>query len=342
MEEVLMKKTESKRKVHSSALFFALSLIMTMSLSILAFAPSSVKKKVSMTKDLASSFVNNQANEFISDYTGLENIKALPYDFTSPQNKPDNSKYFTDDKKKCYADNTIEVAVWTETGKKYGAKAFFADVKIKHPSQFRRQWSNGDYNSTKNQYPTTMFANSNGVVGMSADFYKHRKYGVIVQYGNLLCDKRTGHALDVLVVDYEGNFHIWDDRKLSEYIKEKGTEDIMLSFTFGPALVIDGKENDISGGRYKRHLLGELDQVVGRAAIGQLGELHYLLCTLSKPGGKCQDIARIMAEKGCVTAYNFDGGQTGTLLFQGEVYNQIAYKGVQRDMSDIIYFASAD
>ena len=337
-----MKTNKNGRSTTSTALFFSLSVMMVLSLSLLAFAPSSAKKEISMTKDLASSFVNNQANEFISDFTGLENIKVLPYDFTAPQNKPDNNNYFTDGQKKCYRDNTIEVTLWTEKGKRYGAKAFFAEVKIKHPSQFRRQWSNGDYNSTKNQYPTTMFANSNGVVGMSADFYKHRKYGIIVQYGNLLCDKRTGHSLDVLVVDYEGNFHIWDDKKLSEHISEHGTDDIMLSFTFGPALVVGGKENDIGAQRYKRHLLGELNQVVGRAAIGQLGELHYLLCTASKPGLKCQDMADIMAEKGCITAYNFDGGQTGTLLFEGKVYNEIAYKGVQRDMSDIIYFASAE
>ena len=332
----------NKRSPLFSAVYVTLTAVMLLSLSLLAFAPSSVKKDVSLTKNLASSLVNNQANEFISEFTGKENIKALPFDFTAPQNDPDKANYFTDGDKKCYRDDTIEVTLWSENAKKYGAKLYFADVKIKHPSQFRRQWSNGDYNSTKNQYPTTMFANSHGVVGMSADFYKHRKYGVIVQYGTLLCDKRTGHPLDVLVVDYEGNFHIWDDRKLSAHIKENGTDDIMLSFTFGPALVIDGQETDISSKRYENHFLGELGQVVGRTAIGQLGELHYLLCTASRPGLRAQDIADVMAAKNCITAYNFDGGQTGTLLFDGKVFNEIAYKGVQRDMSDIIYFASAE
>jgi Exopolysaccharide biosynthesis protein related to N-acetylglucosamine-1-phosphodiester alpha-N-acetylglucosaminidase len=335
-------KNNKRRSPLFSALYFSLSALMILLLSLLAFAPSSSKKEVSLTKDLATSFVNNQANDFISDFSGTENVKALPFDFTAPQNIPDKANYFTDGKKKCYKDSTIEVTMWSEKIVKYGTKLFFADIKIKHPSQFRRQWSHGDYSSTKNQYPTTMFANSHGVVGMSADFYKHRKYGIIVQYGTLLCDKRTGHPLDVLVVDYDGNFHIWDDKKLSAHIKENGTDDIMLSFTFGPALVIDGKETKLSAKRYENHILGELDQVVGRAAIGQLGELHYLLCTASKPGLKGQDIADVMAERHCITAYNFDGGQTGTLLFDGKVFNEIAYKGVQRDMSDIIYFASAE
>lgn len=321
---------------------FFLSLIMILSLCLLAFSPASSVKHINMKVDFASSFVNNQTNEFIAELSGTAGIKALPYDFTAPYKKPKEANYYTEGDKVCYKDNTIEVQCWREKRVLYGASAFFADVKIKHPSQFRKQWSNGDYNSIKRQLPSTMFANSNGVVGMSADFYKFRRYGVIVQYGMVLCDKRCGHPLDVLVVDYEGNFHIWDDKELSSHISKNGADDIMLSFTFGPALVIDGKVTKISGRRYKDHSLGELEQVVGRAAIGQLGELHYLLCTVSKPGMTCQDIADLMGEKGCINAYNFDGGQSGTLMFNGQVYNEIAYRGVERPMSDIIYFASAE
>jgi exopolysaccharide biosynthesis protein len=49
-----------------------------------------------------------------------------------------------------------------------------------------------------------------------------------------------------------------------------------------------------------------------------------------------------MEDKGCQIAYNLDGGQSGTLLFNGKVYNKIAYKGVERAMSDILYFGSAE
>ena len=332
----------NKRKTSVKVLSFFLSVLTVGSLSLLAFSPASSIKQVSMRVDLASSIVNNQSNEFFSEITGIENIKALPYDFTSPQNKPDKAGYYTDGKKSCYSDSSIEVICWSEPRKKRGSTAYFSEVTIKHPSQFRKQWSNGDYNSVKKQLPSTMFANSNGVVGMSSDFYKFRRYGIIVQYGMVLCDKRCRHPLDVLVVDYEGNFQIWDDKQLSKHIADNGAEDIMLSFTFGPALVIDGKANDISASRYSNHELGEITQVVGRAGIGQLGPLHYLLCTVSNPGMTCQDIADLMAEKGCINAYNFDGGQSGTLLFNGKVYNKIAFKGVERPMCDIIYFASAE
>ena len=40
------------------------------------------------------------------------------------------------------------------------------------------------------------------------------------------------------------------------------------------------------------------------------------------------------------TAYCLDGGQTGEMVFQGRPYNHIDF-GVERTVSDNIYFASA-
>ena len=46
-----------------------------------------------------------------------------------------------------------------------------------------------------------------------------------------------------------------------------------------------------------------------------------------------------MQELGCRQAYNLDGGNSATLAFHGQVYNTKVQK--ERDVSDIIYFASA-
>ena len=124
------------------------------------------------------------------------------------------------------------------------------------------------------------------------------------------------------------------------YIKKNGADDIMLSFTFGPALVETGVPYDPAV--EKNYPLGESYMHSGRAAIGQLGKLHYLLCTYGNPGLHREDFPAIMAEKGCITAYNLDGGQSGTLVFQNKVFNKIAYMGEQRPMSDVLYFASAE
>ena len=334
----------NNRRSRKAFLFFFTSFVMLLSLVVIAFSPTTTVKQFDMTKNLSSAYLNNQVNNYIAKATNTEVIRMLPYDFSAPKNPPNKNNYYTEGKKSCYKDSTIEVTCWKETDKINLAEICFAEIKIKHPSQFRRQWANGDYNSSKYQYPTNIFALSNGVIGMSSDFYKFRKYGVIVQYGTVICDKRSPltrqRYLDVLVIDYNGDFKIWKDKELSNYIKENGADDIMLSFTFGPALIVDGVPYDP---KIEEHYpLGEHDMHSGRAAIAQLGPLHYLLCTFGNPGLHRPDFPKILAEKGCITAYNLDGGQSGTLIFNGGVYNKIAYKGAQRPMSDVLYFASAE
>lgn len=334
---------KAKRGKLTAVVSFLLSVAMIGSLSVFATAPSTTLTNVDLPGNTVSSYMNNRAGVILSEVVGIENVRVLPYDFSAPLSAPKSDNYYVLNGKKYYSDSTIEVTCWSETlvSHKYGnVPVYFSDVTIKHASQFRRQWANGDYNAKGYQYPSNMFNSSNGVVGMSADFYKHRKFGIIIQYGTVICDKRGTSILDVLTVDYDGNFKIWQDTELSKRIQSEGADDIMLSFTFGPVLVQNGTAVDES--HWEHQSLGELSTTVGRAAIGQLGELHYLLCTVSNPGMTCAEIAQTMADKGCVTAYNLDGGQSGTMLFEGKVYNQIAYKGVERAMSDILYFASAE
>lgn len=336
---------QKRRNKRTVAIFLVLSILMTSSLSFFAFSPAVEKTAVRIPQYVAAPYVNNKTREIIGTVTGMEIAKVLPFDGTAPQNPPKKENYeLGKDGKDSYRDSTIEVTCWKERFhgfKDHGSVTVsFAEVKIKHASQFRRQWANGDYNSTKYQYPSNMFKRSNGVVGMAADFYKHRKYGIIVQYGTVICNKRGMHPLYVLVIDYDGNFQIWNDSELAEKIEKEGADDIMLSFTFGPALVENGQAVDPKN--WKGHWLGELNDVVGRAAIGQLGDLHYLMCTVGRPGMTCEEVSKVMEQKGCRTAYNLDGGQSGTLLFNRRVYNEITYKGVERAMSDILYFCSAE
>jgi exopolysaccharide biosynthesis protein len=50
--------------------------------------------------------------------------------------------------------------------------------------------------------------------------------------------------------------------------------------------------------------------------------------------------AKRMQEFGCQTAYSLDGGQTAAIVTNGELMNRPDY-GYQRQISDIIYFATA-
>ena len=51
-------------------------------------------------------------------------------------------------------------------------------------------------------------------------------------------------------------------------------------------------------------------------------------------------LADLMLEIGCETAYNLDGGGSSTMVFQGEVVNNPTTNGrtiTEREVSDIVY-----
>ena len=56
------------------------------------------------------------------------------------------------------------------------------------------------------------------------------------------------------------------------------------------------------------------------------------------------DLARVMQEAGCATAYNLDGGGSSTLYFNGRVLNNPTPNGrtiSERAVSDIVYIGRA-
>jgi exopolysaccharide biosynthesis protein len=52
-----------------------------------------------------------------------------------------------------------------------------------------------------------------------------------------------------------------------------------------------------------------------------------------------QELAQFMQELGCREAYNLDGGNSAVLMYNGNMLNN--KKGRERDVTDMIYFATA-
>ena len=82
-----------------------------------------------------------------------------------------------------------------------------------------------------------------------------------------------------------------------------------------------------------------------RMALCQRDKLHYLLInsTAERDTQKRHTVkhfAQIVAEKGCQKAYALDGGQTTVITMDDQYINDVDY-GFQRQISDIIYFATA-
>lgn len=246
-----------------------------------------------------------------------------------------------------YEDETIKAYLWKEridieTEETYN----FADITIAHPSQLRRYYAGGEYQMNTRYYPQVMAQTTNAVVAITGDFYNYRTYGVVVNNGVVYRNEPRTKMPDVLFVDYDGNLNIQEcpnDFDVQGYVDQNN---VNFSVSFGPTLV-NNSEGYILSSRDAQHYEGE-GWIYGwapRAALGQLGELHYLICTVDGKnpgyhGTRSYILARVMNEKGCYIAYNLDGGHTATLVVGGEVFNRVAFGG-QRASSDILYFATA-
>ncbi len=238
-----------------------------------------------------------------------------------------------------YLDETILVITWKEMI--HGCAYTLSEVKIAHPSQFRRFLAEGTYGSDKQYVTTEMAAAVNAVTASSGDFYKFRDRGVKVYNGTVYAADGT---VDTCYIDENGELlftyrnEINDVETAQQYVDENK---VRFSLAFGPVLVDNGEL--VTTNSYP---IGEINKQYSRAGLGQLGELHYLLVTANLvPNSavttpKTAQFAEQMLKFGCEKAYSLDGGQTAVIVTGDKLINRPDW-GAQRQISDIIYFATA-
>lgn len=249
---------------------------------------------------------------------------------------------------KYYCDETLLAICWKE--KIDGRICSFAEVKVGDASQLRRKISEDTYGTSTLAYASELAGQANAVVAMNADFYAARDLGITVYDGTLYRFDETFYhfnrkynSVDTLFIDSNGDFSYFyygqesTREDMERYIRDK---DIRFSIAFGPVLVENHELHEIHS-----YSIGELDREYSRAGIAQCDSRHYLYMAVSHSpqGSPCCTVFQFQSyflSKGVETAYCFDGGQTGELLFNGEIYNFIDYDA-ERLVSDIVYFATA-
>ena len=240
-----------------------------------------------------------------------------------------------------YLDETIMVITWKELIN--GTVYTMSEVKIAHPSQFRRFLADGVYGSDK-QYTTSQMATTvNAVTASSGDFYKFRTYGIKVYEGQVM---QVHSVVDTCFITEDGDFlfsyrgEITDKETAQKFVDENN---VRFSLAFGPVLV----DNCQCVPMPYRYTLGEVEDRYPRAAIAKMGELHYLMVAANQDPDRGLERVPTMAEFGAQLqafgaekAYALDGGQTAVIVTNDTLINRPSY-GRQRQISDIIYFATA-
>ena len=238
-----------------------------------------------------------------------------------------------------YCDETILVIAWKEAIN--NSACSFVEVKIAHGSQLRRALSDNTYGSSVYMYPTQMAQNANAVVAINGDFYGHRSCGITIYQRQLY--RFNPRSLESCFFTASGDMiftHAGELNTEEEVKKFVQDNDITFSVSFGPILVENGEKKTTN-----TYLVGEVDIQYSRAAIGQVDKLHYLLMSINEEGVyknrvTINQAADLIYAKGVPNAYALDGGQTATIVMNGETFNRPDW-GNERIMTDIIYFATA-
>ena len=263
----------------------------------------------------------------------------LPFDFTVPP-APDAALY----KEDSYEDETIRVKMEHQEMDD-GTKIHVAYVQIADPSQLRTGVANPEKTgSTRTKTVRSMAKAYNAVIAMNGDNYADNPKKTSFEYRMTKAIRsKSNKTKDILVIDDLGDFRLFVKsegiKELPAQLKKEGRT-LINAFTFGPALVKDGK-------------LLELDKEYGynpngrepRAAIGQMGPLSYVMVLVetkdrSGSSGFSQGkLAEFMYNLGCVQAFNLDGGNSAEMVFGDQVIKGQS-GGDDRTLSDIIYFAT--
>lgn len=238
-----------------------------------------------------------------------------------------------------YLDETIFTVTWKQVFD--DSMYTISEVKIAHPSQFRRFLAGGTYGSGIQLLTTQMADSVNAVVASSGDFYAHRRYGVIVYDG--VVQRSDPKWVDTCFIDDKGDLlfsyrgQLQTMEEAEKFVEENN---IRFSIAFGPVLIDNGQPVTT-----REYIVGEINEEYARSALCQMGPLHYLLVVCARQGNfndnaTLKTFQKVVSTFGPEKAYTLDGGQTAVIAMRGKPINRVMFDA-QREISDILYFATA-
>lgn len=261
---------------------------------------------------------------------------SLPIDFSGGYEPDPNG--FTKDS---YEDASLSVKMEKRDIDK--VRYDIAWIKVASPTQLRTAIA-GKPNQITAEKPTRMSRKNNAVVAINGDYYVQRKDGLIYRQGQAF-RYILNPEKDILVIDDLGDLHVFlggenQTNELLAFLQSGRT--IINAFTFGPAIVKDGKALPMPDTYQTR-----FDSAIRapRTVIAQIGPLEYVFVEAEgrvahSKGVTTNQMGEFMVSLGVQTAYCLDGGNSSIMLFNNKYYDS-NYAAAERPQSDIIYVCSA-
>lgn len=219
-----------------------------------------------------------------------------------------------------YSDENIQIFLKTERISE--TDVYFVDIQLKHIQYLKTAFAKNTYGRNINE-PTSVIADSHeAIVAINGDFYGFRDYGYVIRNGILYRGNYQNETEQVLVIYEDGNCdQVLAGEMTAEMLLDSG---VIQALSFGPALVEDGVITVWESDPYDTETIAGRNP---RTAIGMISPLHYVFAVADgrskeSEGFTFYEMAEVMANYGCIEAYNLDGGGSSTLYFNGKLINK--------------------
>jgi exopolysaccharide biosynthesis protein len=235
-----------------------------------------------------------------------------------------------------YEDENVEITI--DTVQKYSSTIYIADIRLKNASFLKTALANDVFGRNIKETTSEIAENHNAIFAVNGDYYGFRNSGYVLRNGTLYRDSASGGGeTEDLVINTNGDFSIVNESETA--ISKLDTDHIAQILSFGPGLIENGQITVDGNSEVSRSKSSN-----PRTAIGQVSGLHYIVVvsdgrTDTSQGLSLLELAQVLKERGCTTAYNLDGGGSSTMYFNGKVVNNPTdgKKMGEREVSDIVY-----
>lgn len=217
----------------------------------------------------------------------------------------------------------------------YDSDIFVADVVVRDSQSIVSAFSY-DIFGGKNyiQKVSTMAKENDAIFAINADNASHFNSGYVIRNGFILRTSESNR--DSFVLNYDGSVANYSEKDVSiQTILSNGA---WQSWSFGPLLIDDGVLVATKEGALEREIIRN-----PRTAIGAVGDNHFMFVVVDgrsdiSEGVDIEQLAYVMRSLTCAYAYNFDGGSSSAMWFDGEIINNPSNKS-ERAVGDSVFIS---
>ncbi|WP_334121582.1 phosphodiester glycosidase family protein [Glutamicibacter sp.] len=219
---------------------------------------------------------------------------------------------------------------------------FVADLQLSQGTVLASAFAKDSFGENITETTSVIAENNSAIFAINGDYYGFRDTGIIIRNGVAYRDKG---AREGLAFYKDGSVKVYDETTTDA--DTLVSEGVWQTLSFGPAVVkdsaqvdgIDEVEVDTNFGNHS--IQGQQP----RTAVGFIDKNHYVFVVVDgrsegySVGVTMPELAQIMLDLGCETAYNIDGGGSSTMFFNGQLVNNPLGRNQERGTSDILFIA---